>query len=440
MEEQKILKKQFVLHVFYNMIAFATIFICFGIFMFFMVKNITFSAVDNQLKESRNKFNEINVKIEMLYDALNIDSSMAIGNSIYNFSNYNMSQKIDNPQVTLILRDSEGNILNSDDLGRLKDYITSTNYDNTKLDNTYTIKLKNKYNYRCLNFVINSIDSSNTMYGQLLINVDSEISLVNNYLKIISYAVLFGIVISGIASFILSNKTLKPIEETLKKQTEFVQNASHELRTPLTIIQAQQELLLQEPNSKIIDKSEEIMLTLNETKRLSKLTKDLLILLRGTNPKNINLQKEDVEIDRFIENIVQPYIDIVNAQDKKLSLNLQFNKEVSIDTNKIHQLLVILLDNAIKYTETGDEIQINTYLKDNKCVIEVIDTGIGISDEGLKHVFDRFYRENRDRNRQTGGSGLGLSIATTIVNAHGGTIKASHNLPKGSIFTVKLAR
>ncbi|MBQ7410676.1 MAG: ATP-binding protein [Clostridia bacterium] len=102
--------------------------------------------------------------------------------------------------------------------------------------------------------------------------------------------------------------------------------------------------------------------------------------------------------------------------------------------------MIILLDNAIKYTETGDEIQINTFAKDNKCVIEVKDSGIGVSDEGLKRIFERFYREDRARNRETGGTGLGLSIANMIVSAHGGTIKASHNQPKGTVFTIRLPK
>jgi two-component system sensor histidine kinase CiaH len=99
-----------------------------------------------------------------------------------------------------------------------------------------------------------------------------------------------------------------------------------------------------------------------------------------------------------------------------------------------------LLDNAIKYTEEKDTIEIKTYAKDNKCVIEVKDTGIGVSDEGLKRIFERFYREDRSRSRETGGTGLGLSIATYIVSAHGGTIKATHNKPKGTLFTIRLPK
>ena len=244
---------------------------------------------------------------------------------------------------------------------------------------------------------------------------------------------------SIVASYILSKKTLVPIADTLKKQMEFVQNASHELRTPLTIIQAKQELLLEEPDAKIIDKSEEIMLTLNETKRLTKLTKDLMTLARADENK-IKLKKEKTDIDELIEGLAKPYIEMAELAEKKINLNLQYNEEVSIDASKIYQVLVILLDNAIKYTEKGDTIEILTYSKDGKFTLEVRDTGIGISDEAITHIFDRFYREDKARNRETGGSGLGLSIADVIVKAHNGTIKASHNKPKGTIFTIKLPK
>lgn len=399
MGEQQNLKKQFILHIFYNMIAFSLIFIVFGIFVFFMVNNITFSSVDKQLKESKNKFSEINVKLETLYRIFDLGNLGIFDNGMNTFSEYNIAKMIDNPQIILILRDENGDIINQNDLGRIGDYLAKIEFDDKSLDQVYKLKVEDKYNYRALNFWLNSSETSQNKYVQLLINVDSEIVLMNNYLKIIMYAVMLGILLSGIASLILSMKTLRPIEETLKKQTEFVQNASHELRTPLTIIQAKQELLLQEPNQKIIDKSEEISLTLSETKRLSKLIKDLMILSRGS---NLKLQKEDVNLDELIKNITLPYKDMATAQGKEVILNLNFGKEISIDTNKIHQLMIILLDNAIKYTESGDKIEITTDLKDNKALIEVADIGIGISDEGIKRVFDRFYREDKARNRKTG--------------------------------------
>lgn len=433
MEEEKLLKKQFILHIIYNMIAFSVIFIVFGFFMFAMIKNITFSSVDKQLHDAQNELNQINSNFEKMYTIFDFKAYEIFQNFEPEFKT---SKAINNPGITLIIRSENGEIQNKDELGRITDYSQNISFDKNNLNSLYNLKISEKYNYRCLNFITKN-DKDNIEYAQLLVNIDGEIHLINNYIKVISYGVLVCIIMSGFASLILSRKTLKPIQETLRKQTEFVQNASHELRTPLTIIQAKQELLLREPNAKIIDKSEDIMLTLNETKRLSKLTKDLMILLRGS---NINLNKEDVNIDEWISSIVAPYKDIAFSQNKELILNLNFNKDILIDTNKIHQLLVILLDNAIKYTEENDRISINTYLKDNKFILEVADTGIGINDESINRIFDRFYREDKARNRETGGSGLGLAIATTIVKAHNGTIKASHNVPKGTIFTIKIAR
>lgn len=181
------------------------------------------------------------------------------------------------------------------------------------------------------------------------------------------------------------------------------------------------------------------MLTLNEAKRLSKMTKDLMLLARADSDK-IELNKEEVYLDEFIQRIALPYIDFANVEEKNIKLDLAYKEVIKIDVNKIHQLMVILLDNAIKYTKPKDIITIHTYCKDAKAVIEVKDTGIGISDEGLKHVFERFYREDKARTRKTGGTGLGLSVAEYIVTSHKGTIKIMHNEPKGTIVTIKLPR
>lgn len=442
MEEQRLLKKQFMLHVLYNMVTFSIIFIAFGIFMLYMMRSMTFSTVDKKLEEAQHQYNDIaKVEDEALYQLFglkpyeNLIEDSQNGELFEEFGGFR--KRINNPQITVIVRTADGEVLNENETGKIGDYIDQIDFSTRNLGNIYTLKINDEYSYRCLNFKSIDTRSESDEYVQLLINVDSEINLLKGYRDINIYTALMCIILSTIASFILSRKAMAPIEQTLKRQTEFVQNASHELRTPLTIIQAKQELLLQEPNAKIIDKSEDIMLSLNETKRLSKLTKDLMILVREN---DIKLQKEDINVDEFIGNIILPYKDIAEAQEKIFKSNLNFGKDASIDPNKIHQLLVILLDNAIKYTEKGETIEVNTHLKDNKCIIEVKDTGIGMSNDGLNRAFERFYREDRARSRETGGSGLGLSIARMIVKSHNGSIRASHNAPKGTIFTIRLNR
>lgn len=440
MSEQDRFKGQIIKHTLYNISAFTIIFLIFGILVFFLVRNITFSSVDLTLKESANLYLETENSIQGLSDYF--FETRGVGkeefeSSINAIRDYVLARKITNPKVIVIIRDKNKNVLNEEDLGRsYHEYLTQLNFNDKLLNKIYNIRINNTYNYRSINLELYP-DTDNTRYVQLLINVDSENELVAHYFDIITVAILAGITMSIVASYILSKKTLVPIADTLKKQMEFVQNASHELRTPLTIIQAKQELLLEEPDAKIIDKSEEIMLTLNETKRLTKLTKDLMTLARADENK-IKLKKEKTDIDELIEGLAKPYIEMAELAEKKINLNLQYNEEVSIDASKIYQVLVILLDNAIKYTEENDTITIKTYSKDGKFNIEVQDTGVGISDEGLKRVFDRFYREDKARSRETGGTGLGLSIAHTIVTNHKGTIKAIHNEPKGTIFLVKI--
>ncbi len=443
MEEKEELKLKLIKHTIYNIFVFIFILVIFGMFIFFMVKNNVYSSVDKELYESKIRILELEeieeFSLNDIFNRMIIPKDIAsiFPNDNSNINSSRIKQRL-NPNIIVILRDSDEKITNTD-LGRLSEYSNEVKFDSKNLDKIYEMTINEKYHYRGISFVLNEDPDSTNKYVQLLINVSSEKYLVSQYFQIIATAVAVGCVISIFASYFLSKKTLKPLSDNLIKQMEFVQNVSHELRTPLTIIQAKQELLLQEPNKKIIDKTEEIALTLNETKRLSKLVQDLLILSRADSSKT-NLQKENINIDEYIKEIITPYKEIAEMQEKEITLDLNYKMDINVDANKIYQLMIILLDNAIKYTEEKDKIEIKTYNKDNKCIIEVKDTGIGVSEEGLKRIFERFYREDRARSRESGGTGLGLSIANVIVTAHGGTIKASHNTPKGTIFTVKLPK
>ena len=342
-----------------------------------------------------------------------------------------------NPRVVCIVRDSKGEILNSETIGRFyNDYVKDIEFNKNKTDKVYSIKVQDKYNYRGIT-VKGTTSEGEEIYIQLLANVDGEVETINNMTDTLLVGSLIIIGIAIIGSYILSKMTLNPIMESYKKQTEFVQNAAHELRTPLTIIQAKQELLLQEPESKIIDKSEDINIMLKETKRLTKLIKELMVLAMADS-NELKMHKEKINIDDLIKEIITPYKDFAEMQEKEIILDLNYGKEANIDRNKINQLLVIILDNAIKYTAEKDTITVKTYSKEGKCVIEVADTGIGISKEAAKHVFDRFYREDKARSREKGGTGLGLSIAHTIVKLHGGNIKITSNEPKGAKVIIKI--
>lgn len=429
MSEWQLIRKQLLKNMLYNLIAFTIVFSIFGVIIFSTVKTFLYQSSTEELLNARQRYDKIQIS----------ENIQKPGGGIPLQDKIVKEPRNNNPRIIHIKRDVNGEIINQDEMGSFyENYISQTKFDSNNLDKITEITVNNSYTYRSITFLATD-DNGEQVYVQLLINIDSEKNILENFFSILSLGIIVTIILAIVASYILSKNTLKPIVDSWRKQTEFVQNASHELRTPLTIIQAKQELLLQEPESKIIDKSEEIRLTLNETKRLSKLTKDLMLLARADSNK-IKLNKEETDIDNLIGEITVPYKDYAQMQDKTINLKLNYSNKVLVDAEKIHQLLVILLDNAIKYTKEGETIEIVSYSKDNKCVIEVRDTGIGISKQGKKHIFERFYREDKARSRQTGGTGLGLSIAHFIVESHGGSIKVEDNQPKGSIFIVKLPK
>lgn len=424
MVENKLIKKQLAKNTMFNIIAFTIIFTIFSFTIFTTLKLYLYQSTNKELIKEKARYENMSKSTR-----LNRDNIMLENRGIQKLGGMNL-------RLIHIERDSKGSIVNADFIGKFYDEY-NIEFNANQLDVIYNISIGN-YDYRALNFVITSMSGENR-YIQLLVNVDSENMILENFLQILSIGTIIVIILSIIASYVLSKKSMEPVMQSMQKQMEFVQNASHELRTPLTIIQAKQELLLQEPNSKIIDKAEEIKLTLDETKRLDKLTKDLMVLARSDS-NNMNINREKVDIDNMIKEIAIPYIEVAKLQKKEMNLEINFKEDIWIDRNKIHQVIVILLDNALKYTEEGEKIEINTEAREGKCVIKIKDTGIGISKEAMEHVFERFYREDKARARETGGSGLGLAIADCIITAHKGSIEVNENQPKGVIFTIKLPR
>ena len=428
MSEEKRMKRNLLKNMLFSFTVFAILLLIFDFIIYNQISISLYKDIDKELYMQKAKYDGEELSEKATNKAEKNKNSGK--KDYYNIKNLN-------PRIILVLRNENGEITNKEALGKIYEkYSDTIPFNSQNLMQIYNLKLNDKYNYRALNFETKN-DDGKIMYIQLLANVDGEEKTLNNLLQMLIIGTIILDTISILASYILSKKMMMPIYNAYKRQTEFVENASHELRTPLTIIQAKQELLLQEPESKIIDKSEDINLTLKETRRLSKMIKELMALARSDSNEYV-LNKEEVNIDELIQEIVKPYTDYAKLESKTIKLQLSYKKEIKVDKNKITELLIILLDNAIKYTVENDTITIKTYSKDGKCNIEVADTGIGISDEGLKRVFERFYREDKARTREKGGTGLGLSIAHTIVTRHKGSIKAMHNKPKGTVFLVRI--
>lgn len=412
MSEEEKVKKQIIKNVILNLITFSIVFYILCIVIYTQFNSSLYISADTALE----KF--------IIQENGEISSRLPNG-----VTEIRVSVEDQNPRLIFIRRNENGRIL--DDNNNLNTIFENTGFDPNNLNTIYEINIGGYY-FRGVNYRL-----SNGYYNQVLINVDSEKMIEQKFIKNLLISTVLSLVSVYIASHFLARKTLKPIIDSWKKQTQFVQDASHELRTPLAIIKAKQENLLENPEGKIIDNIEDIGCTLQEVDRLTKLIKELMDLARNDSNKQ-KLNKENFILDTEIKSIIELYKEVAGTEEKEFLLNLEYNEEINADLNKIKELLIILLDNSLKYTEEHDSIEVKTYKKDNRCIIEVIDTGIGISKEAIDHVFERFYREEKSRTRSKGGMGLGLSIAYNIVELHRGTIKFDKAREKGTRVIVRL--
>lgn len=267
--------------------------------------------------------------------------------------------------------------------------------------------------------------------------VDSEVGLLNYLLWIIAGGLIAGTAVIVTASYYLAKRAMIPIEAAWEKQQRFVADASHELRSPLTGIHSNAELMLRHPQNTVEQESSRIHTIMQESGRMTKLIASLLTLARSDANKT-DLQLAQVDISELIELVAEHFRSFSELEQIELQVNIAPGLKLIGDTERLHQLLVILLDNAFKYTPAGGQVAVTGVKADKNIVISVQDTGCGIKPENLPHIFDRFFREDKARSRDRGGSGLGLSIAKWIIDMHSGKIAVQSEPGRGSVFKVSL--
>ena len=230
------------------------------------------------------------------------------------------------------------------------------------------------------------------------------------------------------------NEMLESIEAAYSAQQRFVSDASHELRAPLTAIQGNLELLSRHRSMSEVERVEVLAEVTREANRLSRLVADLLALARadaGAPLKHRLLDLDEVVLDAYREARQL-------SQGQKLALDPFATVQVTGDEDRLKQLLLILLDNALKYTPPNGLVTLGLQREASGSKITVRDTGVGILPEDLPHVFERFYRADPARGRDPGGTGLGLPIARWIVEQHGGKITLESQPGQGTIASVYL--
>ena len=308
------------------------------------------------------------------------------------------------------------------------------------------INLKNNYGqeelYRMLVFEINPNEflSGNLLnkvkYAAVLINVNQLEQTSQNHEQIIVIVMISFWLISIIASIYLARVSVKPLIDSMQKQKSFVENASHELRTPLAVLQNRLETLFRKPEATIMESSENIASSLEEVRNMRMLTTNLLNLARRDD--GIKPEIADVEPEFFTTTFAN-YEIIADENEKAFVYENHINHNIKTDRTLLKQLMTILFDNAVKYTEEDGVIKFIVWSKDRSLYLRVSDNGPGINNEDKKKIFDRFYRVDKARTRQKGGFGLGLSLAKQIADALKGTITVKDNRPKGTIFEIKIS-
>jgi len=230
---------------------------------------------------------------------------------------------------------------------------------------------------------------------------------------------------------------VKSARVVYERQVQCASDPSHELRTPLAVVLASADLLLTDPSITSPFLKQVIEDVRDEVKKMTKLVGDLLTVARSDAKAN---QLKPVRMDLVAAaqqtvRIMRPFAekkDIVIAED------LPKRAEICADEQKIRQLILILVDNAVKYTPKHGRISVCVQEEKGAVELSVSDTGIGIAPEHIERIFDRFYRVDKARSRRMGGNGLGLAIAREIAEAHGGTIAVESEMGQGTTFRVQL--
>lgn len=269
---------------------------------------------------------------------------------------------------------------------------------------------------------------------QFIRYIDPEKMMLDRLIIIMTVGGIIGGIFAIIAGYFLAGRALVPIQKSWETQQQFVSDASHELRTPLAVIQSRTDLLFQEPEATIQDKALDISVISKETRRLIKLVANLLTLARSDS-NQMEITKNKFSLTDVLNEIRDQYADIAEFQGKKIESKLTDAIYLIGDKERIHQLLVILVDNSMKFTEEGGEIIMNAIEKTHTITLMLQDNGVGIPKEDIPKIFNRFYQVEQSRTHIEG-TGLGLSIAKWIVDKHEGTIKVDSKLGEGTTFEI----
>ena len=243
---------------------------------------------------------------------------------------------------------------------------------------------------------------------------------------------LISVIVLSAVAFYLSGLIVKPIQETFDKQKQFISDASHELKTPLTVISANADVLEGE-----IGDNKWLNYIQDQADRMNVLVNDLLSLTRLENSNTQFIQTE-FDLSRAIVNTALPFECKAFETNKNFVLNIEDDIKITGSEQHIKQMAAIFIDNALKYSKDGGTVRVSLTKENDKTVFYVYNTGSGVKEEDKDKIFERFYRSDESRNRATGGYGLGLAIAKSIIDKHKFKVNVENVEGKSICFVVTM--
>lgn len=307
--------------------------------------------------------------------------------------------------------DSEGNVASSD----TKHVFAVSEEDSIKIAKKIYEGSSDRGFYRNYRYAKISLNGYNAV---MCLDVYNGLSSANYFLIVSLSASFIGWITVFIIVLAFSKRIIAPVSKSYERQKRFISDAGHEIKTPLAIIEA--DIGVMEINDGENEWLDDIK---TQVRRLARLTNDLIHLSKLDEGKD-SLKFIDFSVSDLAKETVTSFTGLATVNNKKLEANIQSNLTLKGDTESIRELLTILLDNAIKYSTGDGNISLEVKKKNGHIVIEASNSAKNLTKENAEHLFDRFYRADESRNSETGGHGIGLSMAKAIVEAHKGKISA----------------
>ncbi len=260
----------------------------------------------------------------------------------------------------------------------------------------------------------------------------AEINMMRKLKRTTCFVGIISIVFLSAGAYFLSGLIVRPLKDTFEKQKQFISDASHELKTPLTVISANADVLAGE-----IGSNKWLNYIQDQTERMNVLVNDLLSLTRLENKSNNFIQTE-FNLSNAITNTALPFECQAFELNRNFVINIDENIFVFGSEQHIKQMAGIFIDNALKYSKDGGTVRVSLTKEDGKAVLSVYNTGMGVKESEKYKIFERFYRSDESRNRSTGGYGLGLAIAKSIIDKHKFKIDVENHEGKSICFIVTM--